>query len=209
MWARGRPKGRSDPASTGAPQTPWCSEPRGTISTVGKRFKGGSTTRKSHHPHQPAAVALNLDKHYLLDLQNAALPVVPVIHHATKPRLGSQPRVRVDDLVIKPTVSGAAKDTYRVTRRHNAWHLAQGYPDPRRPLDLVAPTPGHDGAAVFAQRGGRRRTLVDVVGGHRDPCREEASEARRFPGPRRPRRTVVHDMTLEERAFAERAMDAP
>ena len=66
-----------------------------------------------------ACLHWNLDKHYLLDLQNAGVPVVPsVIHHSHEALSWDEARqgFTSDDLVIKPTVSGAAKDTYRVTR---------------------------------------------------------------------------------------------
>ncbi|MGH1340506.1 MAG: ATP-grasp domain-containing protein [Nannocystales bacterium] len=59
----------------------------------------------------------NIDKHYLADLQAAGVPVVPTVFveqaestslHDAMAQLGSEA------VVYKPTVSGAARETYRV-----------------------------------------------------------------------------------------------
>ena len=78
-----------------------------------------------------ACLHWNLDKHYLLDLEAAGIHVVPSVIHKRQTGLSWAEVCQAfnsDDLVIKPTVSGAAKDTYRVTQRQNAWHLAPTHP---------------------------------------------------------------------------------
>ena len=160
-----------------------------------------------------ACLHWNLDKHYLLDLQNAGVPVVPSVIHRRHEALSwdeASQGFASDDLVIKPTVSGAAKDTYRVTRRHNAWHLAPAHLEPSEDLwtsllqrqDMMVqpflPSVVADGELSLMWLGG---TVTHAV------------KKRAKPGDFRVQddhggTVVPHDMTQEERAFAERAMEA-
>jgi glutathione synthase/RimK-type ligase-like ATP-grasp enzyme len=67
----------------------------------------------------PAVLHWNLDKHYLLDLHDAGVNVVPTrcVSRGSKATLASLVADMgwTEDVVIKPTISGAAKDTYHLT----------------------------------------------------------------------------------------------
>ena len=160
-----------------------------------------------------ACLHWNLDKHYLLNLENAGVPVVPSVilrRHATLSWEEASQAFASDDLVIKPTVSGAAKDTYRVTRRHNAWHLAPTQPEPIEHLwnsllqrqDMMIqpflPSVVDDGELSLMWLGG---TVTHAVKKQAKPGDFRVQDDHGGT-------VVPHDMTLEERAFAERAMDA-
>lgn len=160
-----------------------------------------------------ACLHWNLDKHYLLDLEQAGIPVVPSVihrHHSALSWDEASQGFASDDLVIKPTVSGAAKDTYRVTRRHNAWHLAPGHPDPIDVLwtsllqrqDMMVqpflPSVVADGELSLMWLGG---TVTHAVKKQAKPGDFRVQDDHGGT-------VVPHDITLEERAFAERAMDA-
>lgn len=160
-----------------------------------------------------ACLHWNLDKHYLLDLQNAGVPVAPSVIHRRHESLSwdeASQGFASDDLVIKPTVSGAAKDTYRVTRRRNAWQLAPGHPDPIDVLwtsllqcqDMMMqpflPSVVADGELSLMWLGG---TVTHAVKKQAKPGDFRVQDDHGGT-------VVPHDMTLEERAFAERAMDA-
>ena len=59
----------------------------------------------------------NLDKHYLLDLQKLNLPIVESIFVSKKTQLNLETISKSKnwkDIVIKPTISGAARHTYRL-----------------------------------------------------------------------------------------------
>ena len=115
-----------------------------------------------------------------------------------------------DDLVIKPTVSGAAKDTYRVTRRNNAWHLAPAHLEPAEDLwtsllqrqDMMVqpflPSVVADGELSLMWLGG---TVTHAVKKQAKPGDFRVQDDHGGT-------VVPHNMTQEERAFAERAMDA-
>lgn len=66
----------------------------------------------------PAVLHWNLDKHYLLDLREAGVNVVPTrcVSRGSEATLASivADTGWAEDVVIKPTISGAAKDTYHV-----------------------------------------------------------------------------------------------
>jgi hypothetical protein len=70
--------------------------------------------------HNPAhAIEWNSDKHYLIDLQNAGVDIVPTTWMEPEQRLGAQ-RLHTrfpasGDFVIKPAVSGGSKDSGRYT----------------------------------------------------------------------------------------------
>ena len=159
-----------------------------------------------------ACLHWNLDKHYLLDLQNAGLPVVPSVIHPRHSALSwdeASQGLASDDLVIKPTVSGAAKDTYRVTRRHNGWQLAPVHPDTIDVLwtsllqrqDMMVqpflPSVVADGELSLMWLGG---TVTHAVKKQAKPGDFRVQDDHGGT-------VVPHDMTQEERAFAERAMD--
>ena len=96
-----------------------------------------------------ACLHWNLDKHYLLDLEQAGIPWCPASSTAaTGLSWDEASQGSSDDLVIKPTVSVQPR-TPTGDATPKRWHLAPAHPAPRRPLDLVAPTPGHDGAAFL------------------------------------------------------------
>lgn len=154
----------------------------------------------------------NLDKHYLLDLEEAGIPVVPSVIHKRQSGLAWAEVCQAfmsDDLVIKPTVSGAAKDTYRVTRDQHKWQLAPDHPNHiealwaallQRQDMMVQPFL----SSVVAEG---ELSLMWLGGTVTHAVKKQAK-----PGDFRVQddhggTVVPHDMTLEERAFAERAMN--
>ena len=67
-----------------------------------------------------STVRWNLDKHYLIDLKERGIPVVPsrFIERGSDTSLSNLlDATDWDEAVIKPCVSGAARNTYRVNRR--------------------------------------------------------------------------------------------
>lgn len=59
----------------------------------------------------------NLDKHYLLDLQKLDLPIVESVFVSKKTQLNLETISKIKnwkDIVIKPTISGAARHTYHL-----------------------------------------------------------------------------------------------
>ena len=159
-----------------------------------------------------ACLHWNLDKHYLLDLKNAGVPVVPSVIHRRHAAMSWDEACRgfaSDDLVIKPTVSGAAKDTYRVTRHHNTWHVSPAHPEPIQNIwnsllqrqDMMVqpflPSVVVDGELSLMWLGG---TVTHAVKKQAKPGDFRVQDDHGGT-------VVPHDMTLEERAFAERAMD--
>ncbi|MCR9161154.1 MAG: RimK family alpha-L-glutamate ligase [Nannocystaceae bacterium] len=59
----------------------------------------------------------NIDKHYLADLEAAGLPIVPTVfveRGETRTLAEAMDALGTEAAVFKPTVSGGAKDTYRV-----------------------------------------------------------------------------------------------
>jgi len=66
-----------------------------------------------------STVRWNADKHYLADLADRGVPVLPsryLERGSTRTLAGVLEETGWDDAVIKPCVSGAARDTYRVNR---------------------------------------------------------------------------------------------
>ncbi len=66
-----------------------------------------------------ATIHWNMDKHYLADLEARGLPVVPSAVRRTRHDVAAARAARnrgLDEAVIKPTVSGGARYTYRVNR---------------------------------------------------------------------------------------------
>ncbi|MGB2228759.1 MAG: ATP-grasp domain-containing protein [Flavobacteriales bacterium] len=160
-----------------------------------------------------ACLHWNLDKHYLLDLEAAGIHVVPSTIHKRQTGLSWAEVCQAfnsDDLVIKPTVSGAAKDTYRVTQRQNAWQLSPPHPDPidvlwtsllQRQDMMVQPFLSSvvaDGELSLMWLGG---TVTHAVKKQAKPGDFRVQDDHGGT-------VVTHDMTLEEREFAERAMHA-
>jgi glutathione synthase/RimK-type ligase-like ATP-grasp enzyme len=74
----------------------------------------------------PASVIRwNVDKHYLADLHEKGVPVVPsrfLERGSTRTLSDVLNETGWDEAVIKPCVSGAARHTYRVNRRTSAEH---------------------------------------------------------------------------------------
>jgi glutathione synthase/RimK-type ligase-like ATP-grasp enzyme len=160
-----------------------------------------------------ACLHWNLDKHYLLDLEAAGIHVVPSVIHKRQTGLAWAEVCQAfnsDDLVIKPTVSGAAKDTYRVTRRQNAWHLAPSHPAPIEELwssllqhqDIMVqpflPSVVADGELSLMWLGG---TVTHAVKKQAKPGDFRVQDDHGGT-------VVPHDVSVEEREFAERAMHA-
>ncbi|MEJ7559751.1 MAG: hypothetical protein WKF66_15685 [Pedobacter sp.] len=59
----------------------------------------------------------NADKHYLIDIENAGLPVTPTVYLAQGQTVNISDyfvAFGTDDLIIKPVVSGGAKNTFKV-----------------------------------------------------------------------------------------------
>ena len=160
-----------------------------------------------------ACLHWNLDKHYLLDLEDAGVPVVPSVIHRKRSGL---PWAEVCqtfasmDVVIKPTVSGAAKDTFRVTRCQNKWHLAPAHPDPIEDLwasllgrqDMMVqpflPSVVAEGELSLMWLGG---TVTHAVKKQAKPGDFRVQDDHGGT-------VVPHVMTSEERAFANHAMAA-
>ena len=150
---------------------------------------------------------------YLLDLEDAGVPVVPSVIHRTRSGL---PWAEVCqtfasmDVVIKPTVSGAAKDTFRVTRCQNKWHLAPAHPDPIEDLwasllgrqDMMVqpflPSVVAEGELSLMWLGG---TVTHAVKKQAKPGDFRVQDDHGGT-------VVPHVMTSEERAFANHAMAA-
>ena len=160
-----------------------------------------------------ACLHWNLDKHYLLDLKDAGVPVVPSVIHRQRSEL---PWAEVCqtfasmDVVIKPTVSGAAKDTFRVTRCQNKWHLAPAHPDPIEDLwaslldrqDMMVqpflPSVVAEGELSLMWLGG---TVTHAVKKQAKPGDFRVQDDHGGT-------VVPHVMTSEERTFANHAMAA-
>ncbi|QHL88843.1 hypothetical protein GU926_15975 [Nibribacter ruber] len=71
-------------------------------------------------------VRWNTDKHYLLEIEKAGLPVVPsaLLKRGTEINLEDlYTRFSTDKLIVKPTVSGGAKNTFIVTKEQAAAEL--------------------------------------------------------------------------------------
>lgn len=69
----------------------------------------------------------NSDKHYLLDIQSAGLPVTPTvfIEKDSKPDLATYfKQFNTDQIIVKPCISGGSKNTFKVARND----LAQLHP---------------------------------------------------------------------------------
>jgi glutathione synthase/RimK-type ligase-like ATP-grasp enzyme len=112
-------------------------------------------------------------------------------------------------LVIKPTVSGAAKDTYRATLSQGEWHLAPAHSDTVEDLwaslldrqDMMVqpflPSVVAEGELSLMWLGG---TVTHAVKKQAKPGDFRVQDDHGGT-------VVTHDMTSEERAFAEHAMD--
>jgi len=108
-----------------------------------------------------ATIHWNMDKHYLADLAARGLPVVPsrFVERGTTLHLGEfLETAGWDEAVIKPTVSGGARYTYRVNRTNAAEIQAIVQPLLAAEAFLVQPfvpaimTQGEDSLMVFGGR---------------------------------------------------------
>lgn len=75
--------------------------------------------RQTQLINAPETIWWNLDKHYLADLEARGVPVVPSVYlEAGDPRslLSLFDETGWSEAVIKPCVSGGARNTYRITR---------------------------------------------------------------------------------------------
>lgn len=149
-------------------------------------------------------VRWNLDKHYLRDLEDRGVHTVPTVFLER----GSTPSLRAllaeHDLlqaVLKPTISGAARHTYRVSPEHAAAHEQRLAALLANEAMMLQPFQ-HD----IVQRG--ERTLVVIEGRFTHALRKVA-RAGDFRVQDDHGGTVhAYAPTPEEIAFAERAMAA-
>jgi len=82
----------------------------------------------------PPMIRWNLDKRYLADLAAQGVMVVPTRYlPAAAPLDLPTLQQELGELVLKPCVSAAAKDTFRVRTRAEAEELVRGSPDGARP----------------------------------------------------------------------------
>ena len=80
----------------------------------------GRAERATRLCNPGSTVRWNMDKHYLADLADRSVPVVPsrfLERGSTRTLAEVLAEAGWDDAVIKPCVSGAARHTYRVNRR--------------------------------------------------------------------------------------------
>ena len=71
--------------------------------------------------NDPSVIWWNLDKHYLADLQERGIPIVPARFIEAGEHLDLKVLLREtgwEEAVIKPCISGGARHTYRVNREH-------------------------------------------------------------------------------------------
>ena len=64
-------------------------------------------------------ISWNVDKHYLLDLQKKGIPIPESIFipkNKSKDLSSLMKKNQWDEIVIKPTISGAAKNTFRLKK---------------------------------------------------------------------------------------------
>ena len=70
-------------------------------------------------------VRWNTDKRYLLDVEQAGFPVVPTLIIETKEVFQAASyfdAFETDNLILKPAISGGAKNTYSLTRHETAYY---------------------------------------------------------------------------------------
>lgn len=76
--------------------------------------------------NHPDLIRWNADKHYLLDIEAAGLPIVPSIIIEKNDTLNVDfafDKFNCEEIIIKPTISGGAMNTIRVNRKSIAEHL--------------------------------------------------------------------------------------
>jgi glutathione synthase/RimK-type ligase-like ATP-grasp enzyme len=76
-----------------------------------------ATSQKTRFFNSMDTLLWNIDKHYLLDMQDKNVPIVPsyFIEIGDKRTLAEHIEISTwDNLILKPAVSGAARHTYRV-----------------------------------------------------------------------------------------------
>lgn len=82
----------------------------------------GKASRETHLINQFKLTQWNLDKHYLLDLEQKGIPIVPTRFIKPHERITLMDAVVssgwIAEAVLKPSISGAARHTYRL-KAHN------------------------------------------------------------------------------------------
>ncbi len=151
-----------------------------------------------------AQVRWNMDKHYLLDLDRRGIRTVPhhFIERGSRVSLGGlMGELGWSEIVLKPAISGAARHTYRVSRRNAPDHdlvLAELL---ERECMLVQPF-----QREIVESG--ELTLV-VLGGKVTHAVQKIAKAGDFRVQDDHGGTVhPHEPSVEEIAFAERAVAA-
>lgn len=89
--------------------------------------------------NEPQTIRWNADKHYLLEIEAAGLPIVPTLilekNTTFQPELAFE-NFNTEDIVLKPTISGGAMNTLRLninddlnenTEQINEWLREQAY----------------------------------------------------------------------------------
>ena len=82
-----------------------------------------SVSKQGHLINDAAQIQWNMDKHYLADLEKRGVPIVPCHFIESASRIDLQTLLTTtswSDAVIKPTISGAARHTYRVDHQNAA-----------------------------------------------------------------------------------------
>ncbi len=73
--------------------------------------------------NHPNIIKWNADKHYLLDIEKAGLKIVPtiIVERSNKINLNfAFEKLNTDEIVVKPCVSGAAMNTFRINKNYTS-----------------------------------------------------------------------------------------
>lgn len=73
--------------------------------------------------NHPDIIKWNADKHYLLDIEKAGLKIVPTIIVERKNKINLEfafEKFNTDEIVVKPCVSGAAMNTFRIDKNYTS-----------------------------------------------------------------------------------------
>ncbi len=79
------------------------------------------TSKKTQFINSMDTLLWNIDKHYLLDLQDQGIPVVPSYFMEIGDNRSLSEHVQIstwDNLILKPAVSGAGRHTYRLNSKN-------------------------------------------------------------------------------------------
>ena len=83
----------------------------------------------------------SIDKHYLNDLERCGVQIVVPSHFIISDKpcnlKKTLDRQKVGHFVVKPTISAAAKDTFRIIDEENLKHFAQSFYELRKGRDFI------------------------------------------------------------------------